>query len=86
MPLVDDLIEPFRAIADKIVYDEVNKLVNIDHIELTPEIKRNITKIITYSVQTAKGSVSLNDAIYDFVASLVISYEMKKVVLRYPEI
>ena len=39
-----------------------------------------------YSVQTAKGSVSLNDAIYDFVASLVISYEMKKVVLRYPEI
>ena len=59
MPLVDDLIEPFRAIADKIVYDEVNKLVNIDHIELTPEIKRNITKIITYSVQTAKGSVSL---------------------------
>ncbi|MBP3687676.1 MAG: type II CRISPR-associated endonuclease Cas1 [Alphaproteobacteria bacterium] len=86
MPLVDDLIEPFRAVADKIVYDEVNKLINIDHIELTPEIKRNITKIITYPVQTEKGCVSLNDAIYDFVASLVVSYEMKTVALRYPEI
>jgi len=30
MPLVDDLIEPFRAIADKIVYEEVNKLINIE--------------------------------------------------------
>lgn len=86
MPLVDDLIEPFRAIADKIVYDEVNKLVDIDHIELTPEIKRNITKIITYPVQTSRGCVSLNDAIYDFVASLVVSYELKKIALRYPEI
>ncbi len=86
LPLVDDLIEPFRAVVDKIVFEEINKLVDIDHIELTPEIKRNITKIISYPVQTEKGSVSLNDAIYDFVGSLVTSYETKRIVLRYPEI
>ena len=37
--------------------------------ELTPEIKRNLTTIISYPVETEKGTVSLNDAIYDFVTS-----------------
>lgn len=86
LPLVDDLIEPFRAVVDKIVFEEINKLVDIKHIELTPEIKRSLTKVIIYPVQTPKGCVSLNDAVNDFVASLVTSFETKKVVLRYPEI
>ena len=84
LPLVDDLIEPFRALADKIVFEELNKLVNIDHIELTPAIKRSLTKIITTPVETAKGTVSLNDGIYEFVSSLVTSFENKKVLLKYP--
>ena len=37
LPLVDDLIEPFRAIADKLVFDEVNKIVDTDNIELNTE-------------------------------------------------
>lgn len=86
LPLVDDMIEPFRAIADKIVFEEINKMVNIDHIELTPEIKRNLTKIITFPVKTSKGCISLNDGIYSFIASLVDSFETKKVALKYPEI
>ncbi len=86
LPLVDDMIEPFRAIADKIVFEELNKMVNIDHIELTPELKRNLTKIITYPVKTTKGCVSLNDGIYNFISSLVDSFETKKVALKYPEI
>lgn len=85
MPLVDDLIEPFRALADKIVFEELNKLVNIDRIELTPEIKRNLATIITAPVQTTKGCVSLSDGIYDFVGTLVDSFEAKKILLRYPE-
>lgn len=84
LPLVDDLIEPFRALADKIVFEELNKLVDIDHIELTPTIKRSLTKIITIPVETAKGTVSLNDGIYEFVSSLVTSFENKKVLLKYP--
>ncbi|MGN0913830.1 MAG: type II CRISPR-associated endonuclease Cas1 [Alphaproteobacteria bacterium] len=86
LPLVDDMIEPFRAIADKIVFEEINKMVNIDHIELTPEIKRNLTKIITFPVKTSKGCISLNDGIYSFITSLVDSFETKKVALKYPEI
>ena len=71
LPLVDDLIEPFRAIADKIVFEQLNQLVNIEQIELTPEIKRNLTKIITFPVLTGKGCVSLSEGINDFVSSLV---------------
>lgn len=84
LPLVDDLIEPFRAIADKIVFTELNRLVNVDQIELTPEIKRNLTQIITIPVTSTKGCVSLNDGIHDFVSSLVTSFELKKVALQYP--
>lgn len=86
IPLVDDLIEPFRAIADIVVFSEVNRLVDIDSIELTPEIKRNLTKIISYPVMTNKGRVSLCDGLYDFVGSIVKSFEAKKVQVEYPEI
>lgn len=86
MPLVDDLIEPFRAMADKIVFEEINKIINIEHIDLTPEIKRNLARIISVPVVTEKGCVSLTDGVYDFVGSLVDSFEVKKVLLKYPEI
>ena len=86
MPLVDDLIEPFRVIADKFVFEELNKLVNIDNIELSPDIKRRLTQIISYPVETEKGTQSLSDAIYDFVGTLVKSFENKKVELKYPKL
>lgn len=86
LPLVDDLIEPFRAVADKIVFEELNKLVDITNIQLTPEIKRNLTKVITFPLQTSKGCMSLNDAVCDFVGTLVTSFEYKKVALKYPDI
>jgi len=86
LPLIDDLIEPFRAIADKLVFEEINRLVNIEHIELTPEIKRNLTKIITIPVETKKGTVSLADGIYDFVGSLVNCFEEKIIALNYPKL
>lgn len=86
MPLVDDLIEPFRALADKLVFEELERLVDIEHIELTPEIKRRLAGIITFPVQTDKGVMSLSDAVNDYVGSLVLSFETKKVALRYPNI
>ena len=85
LPLVDDLIEPFRAIADKLVFDEVNKIINTDNIELNAEIKRNLAKLIVFPAITGKGAVTLSDAIYDFVGSLVSSFEDKKVLLKYPQ-
>lgn len=85
LPLVDDLIEPFRAIADKLVFDEVNKIINTDNIELNAEIKRNLAKLIVFPAITGKGAVTLSAAIYDFVGSLVSSFEDKKVLLKYPQ-
>ena len=84
-PLADDLMEPFRPWADKLVFEEINRLVNIQDIELTPEIKRRLTGLISIPVKTGKGCVSLNDAVFDFVGSLVVSFEDKKVKLKYPE-
>ena len=86
LPLVDDLIEPFRPIADKFVFEELNRLVDIDNITLTPETKRRLAGIITYPVETIKGTLPLNDAIYDFITSLVVCYELKRVSLTYPGI
>lgn len=85
LPLVDDLIEPFRAIADKLVFDEVNKIINTDNIELNVEVKRNLAKLIVFPAITGRGVVTLDDAIYDFVGSLVSSFEDKKVLLKYPQ-
>lgn len=86
LPLVDDLIEPFRAVADRIVFEELSKLIDVDNIELTPSIKRNLTKIITTPIKIEKGIVPLSDGVYDFVGSLVTSFEEKKVSLKYPNI
>ncbi len=86
LPLVDDLIEPFRPVADKIVFEQMKSLPHTDCIVLSADIKRNLVDIITYPVQTDKGRMSLSDAIYDFVASLFVSYDVKKVSLKYPDI
>ena len=86
LPLVDDLIEPFRAVADKIVFEELNRMVDVEHIELTPDIKRRLVKIVMYPVKTAKGEVSLSDGISEFVGSLAASFAAKKVMLKYPNI
>lgn len=84
-PLADDLMEPFRPWADKLVFEEINRIVDIQNIELTSEIKRRLTSLISTSVKTDKGCVSLNDAVFDFVGSLVKSFENKKVKLKYPK-
>ena len=83
-PLADDLMEPFRPLADKLVFEEINRLVNVQDIELTLEIKRRLTGLISIPVKTDKGCVSLNDAVFDFVGSLVSSFEDKKVKLKFP--
>ncbi len=86
MPLVDDLIEPFRPIADKFVLEEMKGLKNSRFVELSPEIKRRLARIIVYPVRIEKGEVPLNEAMHIFVNSLVKSFECKKVLLEFPKI
>lgn len=84
IPLVDDLIEPFRPIADKIVCDVLHEYKDI--VDLNAEVKRKLAQLTNLEVHTNKGKMPLAEAIDSFVASLVKSYEMQKVLLDVPEI
>ena len=86
LPLVDDLIEPFRPIADKIIFQLLQQKNLLENCELTPQIKKQLATVIVYPVQTQKGVQPLHNAIHDFVDSLVQSFEQKKVQLQYPNI
>jgi len=85
-PLADDLMEPFRAVADKIVFNELKNMKPHNEIELSSEMKKKLTSIISYPVEIEKGKVSLNEGIYSFVASLVSCYDKKNIHLKYPKI
>ena len=86
MPLVDDLMEPFRPIADKLVIEELRNLGNLQDIVLSPEMKRRLTHIISYPVKLAKGEMPLNEALLLFINTLVKSFEHKKALLEFPKI
>ena len=86
LPLIDDLMEPFRPLADRLVFDFVSNNENNKQLELTPDIKRYLTQIVTVPMQTLKGKIPLNEAVYEFVNTLVLSFEEEKVLLRYPDI
>lgn len=86
MPLVDDLMEPFRPIADKLVVEELSKLENPQNIALSSEMKRRLTRIIGYPVKVTKGEMPLNEALSLFINTLVKSFEHKKVLIEFPKI
>ncbi len=76
MPLVDDLIEPFRPFADQAVLD-ILKMGSFMG-QLTPEIKRVLAGLTAQVIYTDKGKLPLAEVINDFVLSLVKSYQEKK--------
>ena len=84
IPLVDDLIEPFRPIADKLVCDILDEYD--DASDLNVEIKRKLAQLTSLEVYTSKGKMPLAEAIDIFVASLVKSYEKQKLLIEPPEI
>ncbi len=85
LPLIDDLMEPFRPLADKLVFD-LSQNIDLKQLELTPDIKRYLAQIITVQMQTLKGRIPLNEAVCEFVNTLVQSFEEERVLLRYPDI
>ncbi len=86
MPLVDDMMEPFRPIADGIVLETVRKYSPAFPITLTPELKRELCGLLVYPMSTPRGRQPLTEAVGAYVSSLVKSYENKKVCLIYPGI
>jgi CRISPR-associated protein Cas1 len=82
MPLADDLIEPFRPVADMMVFN----MIQNDAPELTTEVKRAISSILSMPMKNNRGRVALSDAVYEFVGTLEQSYSKKSVRLEFPEL
>lgn len=82
-PLADDLIEPFRPVADYIVKKIIERHKN-EEIALTPQIKREICSLLTFSLKGEHGKILLPEAISKTIHSLTESYKENKDQLYFP--
>lgn len=80
--LVDDIIEPYRPLADVIVFQLVQDLGIQENYALSPEIKRHLTSIIAVNLESARGQKPLASSLCDTANSLAKSYIEKKNLLE----
>ncbi|WP_319581615.1 type II CRISPR-associated endonuclease Cas1 [uncultured Pseudodesulfovibrio sp.] len=73
--LVDDLMEPYRPLADSVV---VEVLEDSDVVELTPATKQRLAAVLRMDLKTSKGVSPLLEVLHSLAHSLVRSYENKK--------
>ena len=79
--LVDDLMEPYRPLADIIVFRLLSKMGRQEVYDLTPEIKRELTGIVATNLDSPQGQKPLTRSLHDTANSLAKSYlEQKNVV------
>ncbi len=75
-------MEPFRPLVDFVIKKISNQ--NITFEELTPEIKRKISGILTIDLSTQYGIMPLSSCLLKLSQSLVKSFENKEVLLDIP--
>ena len=80
--LVDDLMEPFRPIVDFVVKKIAEENKNIE--ELTPEIKKSLTKILNLDLTTCAGTTPINNCLTKLCQSFVRSLENQEANLDFP--
>jgi len=80
--LVDDLMEPFRPMVDFIVRKIAEENKNIE--ELTPEIKRSLTKILSLDLSTSAGTTPISNCLTRLCQSFVRSLENGEASLDFP--
>lgn len=80
--LVDDLMEPFRPLVDFTVKRIIEKNGEIS--ELTPEIKKSLTKILNIDLSTRSGTTPITNCLTKLAQSLVNSLENGKIELDFP--
>jgi len=80
--LVDDLIEPFRALVDWHCYrlHESDKVV-----ELTPAVKEIFVDILFHKIDGPRGSISVLNAINEVASSLATVYQNPEEKLWLPQ-
>jgi len=75
--LVDDLMEPYRPLVDKIV----RQIIDDDMIEddpLSPTIKQQLTKILDMDIEIDKGISTVMNGLYRLAQTFVISLQEKE--------
>ena len=82
--LVDDLMEPYRPLADSLVVCTVEE--NQGNIDLTPAVKRSLARILRLDLHTQKGISPLAEVLQCLALSLAQCYEDKKEVLKFGKI
>jgi CRISPR-associated protein Cas1 len=78
--LVDDLIEPYRPLADSLISHLLEK-DKLKDLSLTPNVKKQLTNIISINLESDKGQKSLPISIFETANSLAKSYIEKKNIL-----
>lgn len=78
--LVDDIMEPYRPLADSVVLELCKKS---EHIELRPEVKSRLVAVLRLDLDTNKGISPLSEVLHSLAYSLVQSYEKKRECLRF---
>jgi CRISPR-associated protein Cas1 len=80
--LVDDLMEPFRPMVDFLVKKIAEENGELE--ELTPEIKKSLTKILSLDLSTSAGTTPINNCLTRLCQSLVRSLESGEANLDFP--
>jgi CRISPR-associated protein Cas1 len=81
--LVDDLMEPYRPLVDKIVKEIMNKDGEAPG-TLTPDLKRSLSKVLDTDVQLDKGVSSVMNSLHRLAQTFVTSLSMNKNLLEFP--
>ena len=80
--LVDDLMEPYRPLADSVV---IEALEDADGPELTPKVKQELAKVLRLDLKTETGRSPLSEVLHALAYSLVQSYAEKRERLGFGE-
>jgi len=79
--LADDLMEPFRPLADGFVVQALNEGAD----ELTPAVKRFLTKILWFDMNTSQGTSPFGRSLFLLAESLVQVFQKTRKTPSFPE-
>lgn len=80
--LVDDVMEPFRPLADSLVVEIWN---HGKPVVLTPEVKQHLVRLLRLDMRTRTGISPVNEVLHRLAMSLVRSFTEKKQCLEFAE-
>ena len=79
--LVDDLMEPYRPLADSLVIEAVHTMDKPT--ELKPEVKRALARLLRLDLKTETGISPLMETLHNLAYSLMKSYTHQTEQLRF---